>query len=755
MDQAVLKTQQWLNKNYLGKNGYIQVSEDGATGWGTMKGLISALQIELGISSPNGNFGPATATAFKGLSASSTQTNQIYILQGALYCKGYDPLGFTGKFTTGTQSAIRALQSDAGLTTVDGIVNSVLMKSLLSMDAFKLLNYGEYHGDAKIRTIQQNLNRDYSSNQYFAKDIGLVPCDGIYGRSTNKALLYGLQIEEGITGKTGGVIGADGNLVIPNGFFGSTTKDKCPIIPNGTTNPKFIYLLQYALYCNGFDSNGFNGHFGDGTIKAVNDFQAFACLGVDGTAGQKTWASLLVSTGDPSRKGTACDCSTTLTPAKVNTLVKNGYKYVGRYLTGSYAMTVSELEVIYSAGLSVFPIFEYGNKLSYFNKQQGIADGKAAYTAADNLGFKLGSLIYFCVDFDAVDEDVTKAIIPYFKGIQEAFSVLGNPYGIGVYGPRNACKRIAKEGISLSSFVCDMSTGFSGNLGYSLPGDWTVDQISTIKLGSGDGYIEIDNDIFSGKNYNPAINSADWRTDAINRGWGPITIEEYFKRMGTVLQNSISNSVTTLLNNTNDSSSFDWTPGKSDYVSLANALINNTTYSIWIGDIRYDTTKTGSMRVYKKVNAQGTLKKIDEYKLKKFSDVGKRFEKGTSSALKLEFLKKVNGLIIDRIAAIGGTLVGTISDMIDLEEKGYVHSNRDWAIAFGTCLVQNGLVTWAAAIFGASISAIIAPEFPIVGSLVGGAATAIFGYAVSKLLGAAELEQFITNKIEWILNQLF
>lgn len=44
-----------------------------------------------------------------------------------------------------------------------------------------------------------------------------------------------------------------------------------------------------------------------------------------------------------------------------------------------------------------------------------------------------------------------------------------------------------------------MSTGFSGNLGYSLPNDWAFDQISTVTLGSGEGQIEIDNDICSGK----------------------------------------------------------------------------------------------------------------------------------------------------------------------------------------------------------------------------------------------------------------
>lgn len=206
------KTQQWLNSTYKGKAGYLAVSEDGTTGWATMKALTTALQIELGISSPNGNFGPATAAAFKTLTKGTPNANQVYILQGGLFCKGYNPTGFTGTFGDNTAAAISKLQADAGLDQT-GNVNALLMKSILSMDAFTLLDFGGCNGDTNIRTIQQRLNQKYSSNQYFASNIGLVPCDGIYGRSTNKGLLYALQIEEGIT--------------VPNGVFGPTTKSRC------------------------------------------------------------------------------------------------------------------------------------------------------------------------------------------------------------------------------------------------------------------------------------------------------------------------------------------------------------------------------------------------------------------------------------------------------------------------------------------------------------------------------------------------
>ena len=485
MDQMVLKTQQWLNKTYKGRSGYVEITEDGVTGWNTMEALITGLQIELGISSPNGNFGPATTSSFSELSIGSTKTNQIYILQGGLYCKGYDPNGFDGSFGNGAKDAIQKLQSDAGIA-ITGTVNALLMKSILSMDSFKLLTYGEYNGDENIRTIQRNLNRNYSSNQYFSSDIGLVPCDGIYGRATNKALLYAFQIEEGIP--------------VPNGVFGPSTTSLCPNITTGSTQTKFIYLLQYALYCNNFDPSGFDGSFGNGTKNAVINFQKFVGLNPDGNAGKQTWASLLVSTGDNTRKGTMCDCATTITDAKAKTLKNNGYISVGRYLTGKFKLTNSEINTILNNGLRIFPIFETGGyMLSYFSISQGINDARTAIAAAHDFGFDSGTIIYFTVDFDALDSDVTSSILPYFIGINSVFKRTATTYKIGIYAPRNVCSRISEAGITCSSFVCDMSSGFSGNLGYPLPKDWAIDQISTITIGSGDGMIEIDNNISSGR----------------------------------------------------------------------------------------------------------------------------------------------------------------------------------------------------------------------------------------------------------------
>ncbi|OMF30082.1 hypothetical protein BK133_17095 [Paenibacillus sp. FSL H8-0548] len=193
---------------------------------------------------------------------------------------------------------------------------------------------------------------------------------------------------------------------------------------------------------------------------------------------------------------------TTITSARAQTLASNGYTTVGRYIIGDWKkIKPGELDTIFGAGMKVYPIYQSsGNNLNYFNPTQGAKDAKGALIAANSYGFPSGSLIYFAVDFDALDGEVTSNIIPYFRALYNKMNALGGRYRVGIYGPRNVCSRVASAGYSFSSFVCNMSTGFSGNLGYPLPKDWAFDQISTITIGSGDGLIEIDNNIQSGKN---------------------------------------------------------------------------------------------------------------------------------------------------------------------------------------------------------------------------------------------------------------
>jgi peptidoglycan hydrolase-like protein with peptidoglycan-binding domain len=96
-------------------------------------------------------------------------------------------------------------------------MNQSVLKALLSMDTFILLS--AYGGKAPIRNMQQKFNREYENA------IGLIPCDGVYGRGTNTALIKAFQIIAGLP------MTNPGNGIWADGFFGNTAKGLAPEIP--------------------------------------------------------------------------------------------------------------------------------------------------------------------------------------------------------------------------------------------------------------------------------------------------------------------------------------------------------------------------------------------------------------------------------------------------------------------------------------------------------------------------------------------
>ncbi|MDC2865368.1 glycoside hydrolase domain-containing protein [Bacillus sp. BP-3] len=489
-DPAVFEVQKWVNEKYGKVSGFQPAPFNGKTGWSTVYALTRALQVELGITSLADAFGPTTASKYKQwgeMSLGNVPTDEkgkaiVKILKGAMYCKGYNPGKFDDVFDEKTKNAVVSLQKDAGLPVADGKVYDYIFKAFLTMDAYSLTP----GGDEYVRQIQQDLN-----NKYY-KTSGVQPTDGHYQRGTNKALVYGLQTEMGIA--------ADSQT----GSIGPATKNGLPILKVGSSG-RFVTLFQYALYFNGYDSGSFSTTYNASIESAVKKFQEFTLLPQDGVANKSTWLSALVSTGDPDRKGKACDCITEVTLERGKALKAAGYETVGRYLVNvaggiNKKIQPGELKNIFDAGLSVFPIYQAnGRQASSFSAEQGRLDAKAAYDAAKEYGFQDGTTIYFAVDFDAYGTDITDNILPHFKALNEKMVQLGGSYKVGVYGARNVCIQVSEKGYAKTSFVSGMSTGFSGNLGYPLPKNWAFDQISTIKVGSGSGLIEIDNNMKSNR----------------------------------------------------------------------------------------------------------------------------------------------------------------------------------------------------------------------------------------------------------------
>ncbi|MEU7582278.1 glycoside hydrolase domain-containing protein [Streptomyces sp. NPDC041068] len=496
-DEMVKRAQRFVNTTYNNGAtlGISKLAENGKTGWPTMYALTRALQYEMGIKALSNAFGPTTlATIAEKYGKLDEKTipsaNFCRIIQAALYCKGYDGGDIDGKYNDRVKASVAKLHKNMG---VDGTYPGSslwpkVVKGLFNMDAYVTIS----GGSDTIRTIQQWLNGKY----ILRKDYYAIPCDGHHSRDVAKSMLLAIQYELGM---------ADG---VANGAFGPGTRSglKSHTLSVGSTGV-WAKLFTGAMILNKRKVSF--GNFTPEVKTGVEKFQSFSKLKVTGLGDFQTWASLLVSYGDQSRKGTACDGVTMITPARAAALKSAGYKYVGRYLYNpdpnpsgdlkEKQIQPGELATIKKAGLRCFPIFQtWSRSADYFSYNQGTGDAFRAIEWARVHGFKPGTIIYFAVDYDAMDGEVTEYVIPHFRGVMRTIGE-NSGYGVGVYGPRNVCQRVADAGYSATSFVSDMSSGFSGNLGYPLPTNWAFDQIATISVGSGDGKIEIDNNIASGR----------------------------------------------------------------------------------------------------------------------------------------------------------------------------------------------------------------------------------------------------------------
>jgi len=145
---------------------------------------------------------PATERVFKPISKQAEgakPTNINYILQGGFWTKGYSPGALNGQFFIGI--------------TETNVVTAQVMKALLNTYGYTLAAAG----NRSMQFMQQFLNKNYGGT-YFT----YVPTNGVYDRYTNKALIYALQAEMGMSPS------------VVNGIF-LTWCDKClpSFIPRG------------------------------------------------------------------------------------------------------------------------------------------------------------------------------------------------------------------------------------------------------------------------------------------------------------------------------------------------------------------------------------------------------------------------------------------------------------------------------------------------------------------------------------------
>jgi Putative peptidoglycan-binding domain-containing protein len=491
-DEKILEVQKWLNTTYTGIDGYTPVIENGLTGWDTVNALIEGLQHELGISPVVPNFGNTTLADYDQIITpnwgSSLSSNVIRLIQGAFWCKGMPqgvgPGAFDGVYSDELENAVADLKVQAGFPNASPVLEGLWAKVLFDMAQFVLM------GDSRVREMQQYLNLNYYEYT------GIMPTDGIYQRATNEAIIYGMQSVLGLSPAEA------------TGSFGPTTSGLYSNQYASGLSSELIELIQFAIYANMKDfweSGGgsgiqFTGVLDSATTSAIKDFQTFMMITPvdDSSPDLRTVLSLVQSNGDWTRDFLGSDTSLQLSNQQISDLKAFGVSYVGRYLTGTVGddfipknLTRSEANKLIAQGMHIIPIYQDNYpESSYYSFLQGLIDADKALVSAARLGIPDGTFIYFAVDFDALDSDIDVGVKGYFKALKEAFSSSDYDfqYQVGVYGTRNVCTRVSNEiGIG-RSYVANMSSGWSGNLGFSQPLNWSFDQFYEYSYASVDAF---------------------------------------------------------------------------------------------------------------------------------------------------------------------------------------------------------------------------------------------------------------------------
>jgi hypothetical protein len=181
---------------------------------------------------------------------------------------------------------------------------------------------------------------------------------------------------------------------------------------------------------------------------------------------------------------TPCDSkASALSAAGIRTIIRY---YSRDTVHPSKRLSRYEAEKLAAAGVRLGVVHDgrFGDRASNFDRASGVADALYARSyGAGAVGQPAGSTIYFGVDFDARPAEIRDRIIPYFKGVADAFAKpTGDPnYVIGVYGSGATCKAIIDAGLAQRAWLAQ-SKGWSGYTAFLKSGLWALSQAVPTKI---------------------------------------------------------------------------------------------------------------------------------------------------------------------------------------------------------------------------------------------------------------------------------
>ena len=185
------------------------------------------------------------------------------------------------------------------------------------------------------------------------------------------------------------------------------------------------------------------------------------------------------------------------TTNKISCLKLQGVRTVIRYYnfnnTSSFPnkrLELAEAQALSANDLQIAVVFQQRqNRVGDFSEEKGLAAGRTAFRHAQSIGQPDGSGIYFSVDFDASNTEITNNVIPYFKGVRSAFIEEGggNPtYRIGVYGSGLVSKKLTNAALIQLTWLA-MSRGFRGTRDALEAGEFHLAQLAPASILCGIG----------------------------------------------------------------------------------------------------------------------------------------------------------------------------------------------------------------------------------------------------------------------------
>ena len=138
-----------------------------------------------------------------------------------------------------------------------------------------------------------------------------------------------------------------------------------------------------------------------------------------------------------------------------------GISFVCRYLStdASKNLSAAERDRLHAAGISIVLVWETTGTEALGGYGQGMADGAAARTQADALGFPKSLPIYYAVDFNQTASQ-KQTVLDYLHGVADAE---GSKARVGVYG-----------GIASVAAALDAGFGFGWQTYAWSNGQWDI-----------------------------------------------------------------------------------------------------------------------------------------------------------------------------------------------------------------------------------------------------------------------------------------